>query len=282
MNDNEKMGTLYIVATPIGNLEDITFRAVRILKDVSLIAAEDTRHTKKLLHAYGIQTPVTSLFDHNEAAKSGYLMKKMAEGCDIAYVSDAGTPGVSDPGYILVREAVAQNIRVVPIPGASAAIAALCASGLPMDSFVFNGFLPQKPDKRRAALKNHLSELRTAIFYESPKRLQSALQDVSDVMGNRHVVVARELTKVFEEIIRGPVDDVMAALSGRVMKGEVTLMIAGSPKTSVPVAKQDIRLRIAELKKRGDLSARDMAALISEELGISRRDVYQQIVETGQ
>jgi len=272
-------GILYIVATPIGNLEDITFRAVRILKEVDLIAAEDTRQTGKILNAYGIDTPLTSLFDHNEAVKSGALMKKLAEGVNIAYVSDAGTPGVSDPGYLLVHEALSRQYRVVPIPGASAVITALCASGLPMDRFVFQGFLPQKSEKRRTMLAGIKDEAMTSVFYESPKRLPAALRDISDVLGNRQIVIARELTKVFEEMIRGTVDDVIAILSDRFVKGEITLLIAGRDKSPVQYSDREIRDRITALENTGELSARDLADRLSEELGISRRSVYQRIVK---
>jgi 16S rRNA (cytidine1402-2'-O)-methyltransferase len=276
---NKMPGSLYIVATPIGNLEDITFRAVRVLKEVKLIAAEDTRQTKKLLNVYGINTPLTSLYNRNEDAKSGYLINKLAEGCDLAYVSDAGTPGISDPGFVLVNEAIARKIQVIPIPGASAVITALCASGLPMESFVFNGFLPSKSLKRRSVLSAVKDEIRTSVFYESPRRLLSTLKDMETILGNRNVVVARELTKVFEEIIRGAVEEVIAMLTGRIIKGEVTIIIAGRGKTHHHWSDQEIAKLIKKLKKSDNLSPRDIADKISEELGISRRYVYQQIIK---
>jgi 16S rRNA (cytidine1402-2'-O)-methyltransferase len=213
--------------------------------------------------------------------KSSNLMRKLAEGVDIAYVSDAGTPGVSDPGYLLVNEAISRGFRVVPIPGASAVIAALCASGLPMDCFVFQGFLPQKADKRRTMLLNIKNETKTLVFYESPNRLHAALRDISDILGNRQVVVARELTKVFEEMIRGPVGDIIAILKDRVVKGEITLLIAGRGKLPIRYSDQEIRERIMDLENATALSARDMAVRLSEELGISRRIIYQHIVKTG-
>ncbi|MBN1381930.1 MAG: 16S rRNA (cytidine(1402)-2'-O)-methyltransferase [Deltaproteobacteria bacterium] len=279
---HKQPGILYIVATPIGNLEDITFRAVRVLKAVKLIAAEDTRQTRKLLNAYGIATPQTSLFDRNEKVKSGYLIKKIEEGFDIAYVSDAGTPGVSDPGFVLINEAITHGVQVVPIPGVSAVITALCASGLPMTSFVFNGFLPQKPDKRKGVLLSIKDDPRTSVFYESPKRLCAALQDISDVLGNRNIVVARELTKVFEEIVRGSVDDVMGILSNRVIKGEITLIVGGQAKTPAQYSRQELRKRIEKLKKTEDLSVKDMADRLSDEFAISRRTVYQQILKSNE
>ena len=200
----ETAGTLYVVATPIGNLEDITLRAIRILKEVRLIAAEDTRRTRILLDKYGISTPLTSLYDQNEAKKSGLLIARLLEGEDVAYVSDAGTPGISDPGYILVREAVSLGIRVAPVPGASALIAALSVSGLPMDSFIFLGFLPSKSMRRRQLLTSLREEERTLIFYESPHRLLASLNDIAALLGDREVVVSREMTKIYEEFLRGP------------------------------------------------------------------------------
>ena len=197
-------GTLYMVATPIGNLEDITLRAIRILQEVRLIAAEDTRHTRILLDKYQICTPLTSLYDQNEAKKSDLLLARLQKGEDIAYVSDAGTPGISDPGYILVRKAISRSIRVVPVPGASALIAALSVSGLPMDSFIFLGFLPAKQARRRQLLASLQQEERTLVFYESPRRLLSSLQDIDALLGERAVVVSREMTKMYEEFLRGP------------------------------------------------------------------------------
>jgi len=197
-------GTLYIVATPIGNLEDITIRAIRILKEVCLIAAEDTRRTRILLDKYQIPTPLTSLYDQNEMKKSGLILAKLQKGEDVAYVSDAGTPGISDPGYILVKEAIARGIRVAPVPGSSALVAALSVSGLPMDSFVFLGFLPAKSVRRRRLLASLKQEERTLVFYESPRRLLSCLYDIEELLGEREVVVSREMTKFYEEFLRGP------------------------------------------------------------------------------
>jgi 16S rRNA (cytidine1402-2'-O)-methyltransferase len=208
----ETAGTLYVVATPIGNLEDITLRAIRILKEVRLIAAEDTRRTRILLDKYEISTPLTSLYDQNEAKKSGLLIARLLKGEDVAYVSDAGTPGISDPGYILVREAVSRGIRVAPIPGASALIAALSVSGLPMDSFVFLGFLPSKSMRRRKLLTSLREDERTLIFYESPHRLLASLKDIAAVLGDREMVVSREMTKIHEKFLRGPAGVVTAGM----------------------------------------------------------------------
>ncbi len=198
-----KPGTLYIVSTPIGNLDDITLRALRILKEVDLIAAEDTRHTRKLLSAYDIHTPLTSYFDQNETQKSGYLLQKLLDGKSIALVSDAGTPGISDPGYDVIVAAIAQQIPVMPIPGPSAMLAALTASGLALDSFVFIGFLTNKRSARIKQLKAIQHEQKTLVCYASPHHIRQTLIDIYETLGNRRMAAARELTKKFEEIVRG-------------------------------------------------------------------------------
>jgi len=210
-------GNLYIVATPIGNLEDVTFRAVKILREVQLVAAEDTRRTRKLLNAYQINTPLTSLFEHNELKKSGVIIAKILAGENVAYVSDAGTPGISDPGYLLIREALALDINIISIPGACAAIAALSVSGLPTNSFVFHGFLPVKSGKRRHFIKSLEDETKTMIFYESPNRLMATLRDMLAILGNRRVVVSRELTKIYEETARGTLAEVVDAWCDRIL-----------------------------------------------------------------
>ena len=220
-------GVLYVVATPIGNLEDITFRAVRILKEVDLIAAEDTRHTGLLLKHFGIQTAMTSYFEGNELKKREFILSRLREGRAVALVSDAGTPGISDPGFRLVELAVRNGIPVIPIPGPAAAIAALSVSGLPTDAFLFKGFLPHK-SKKRKDLFRHLEEAReTLIFYESPHRIAETLAEILDVLGDREIVLTRELTKVFEEILRGKVSEVLQRIEGRQVKGEITLLVSG-------------------------------------------------------
>lgn len=276
-----KIGSLFIVATPIGNLEDITLRAIRILKEVGLIAAEDTRRTRKLLNAHGINTPLTSLYDQNEAKKSGLLIAKMKAGFDVAYVSDAGTPGISDPGYLLVRQSLAEGIRVVPVPGPSAVVAAISISGLPMDSFVFSGFLPAKATKRRQLLADCRDEKRTMIFYESPNRLAAALNDIRDILADPEVVVVREMTKVFEEVIRGSAGKVKDALAGRTVKGEITLIVAGRGKAAPATADDDLAERIATLLENPNLSRRDIADKIAAETGLPRQKVYREVVKTG-
>jgi 16S rRNA (cytidine1402-2'-O)-methyltransferase len=221
-------GMLYVVATPIGNLEDITVRALRILQEVDLIATEDTRRTRILLDHYQIGKPLSSLYDHNEIHKAPILIRRLQEGISIALVSEAGTPLISDPGYRLVQLAIAQGITVVPIPGPSALIAAVVVAGLPTDRFVFEGFLPKKPGKRRKRLEALRDESRTLICYESPRRLYDVLGDMQALWGDRRVVVARELTKKFEEILRGRITEVRAQLDERPPQGEVTVVVEGA------------------------------------------------------
>jgi 16S rRNA (cytidine1402-2'-O)-methyltransferase len=268
-------GILYIVATPIGNLEDVTYRAVRILKKVHLIAAEDTRRTAKLLRAYAIETPVTSLYDQNERRKSMYLINKLKTGLNVAYVSDAGTPGISDPGYELVRQAILHDIRIIPVPGVSAVITALSVSGLPTDAFVFYGFLPSRARQRKTFLTSIEDEEKTLVFYESPKRLVSTLQDMENVFGDRNSVVLRELTKVFEEIFRGTISHVIGALEGRVIRGEVTLIVAGRDKITTGYPDDEIRDRLEKLLKETKLSRRDVIGKLAQELEISRTRIYR-------
>jgi 16S rRNA (cytidine1402-2'-O)-methyltransferase len=220
-------GILYIVSTPIGNLDDITLRALKTLRHVDLIAAEDTRRTRKLLSHFDIHTPLVSYFEHNELKKLDKLLSHMKRGKEIALVSDAGTPGISDPGYRLVRQAIERGIPVIPIPGPSAVIAAMSISGLPTDSFTFGGFLPKKGGKRRKLLEK-LGDLDgTSILYESPHRLVRTLEDLLEVCGDRQIVITRELTKAFEETIRGSIREVINTLAGRRIKGEVTIVLAG-------------------------------------------------------
>ncbi len=220
-------GTLFVVATPIGNLEDITFRAVRILSEVDLIAAEDTRHTKILLIKYQINTPMTSYHKFNIKTKTQHLIDLLKQGKNIALVSDSGMPGVSDPGHEVIRESADQNIRVEVIPGPSAAITALVVSGLPTDRFVFEGFLPKKPGKKNKKLNGLKSEAGTIIIYESPFRLVKTLEDIRAVMGDRQVAVCRELTKKFEEVIRGTAGEVIEKINGKKVRGEIVLVVSG-------------------------------------------------------
>jgi len=226
-SSNPTKGTLYIVSTPIGNREDITLRALRILKEVDLVAAEDTRHTGLFLKHFGIQTPLTSYFEGNELRKKEFILSKLMQGERIALVSDAGTPGISDPGFRLVQAAVENRIAIVPIPGPSAVIAALSVSGLPTDAFFFKGFFPHKMKKRRDLLKELADVKETLIFYESPHRISETLRDIHEVLGDREIVLTRELTKIYEEVLRGKVSEVQAQVTGRKLKGEITLVISG-------------------------------------------------------
>ena len=274
------VGTLYIVATPIGNLEDLTLRALRILREVDLIAAEDTRHSRKLLTHFGISKPLTSYFDHNKNIKGAQILAKLKDGLSVALISDAGTPCISDPGYQLVRDAVASGVRVVPVPGACAAMAALSASGLPTDSFAFEGFLPSRPGKRRERLAALKGETRVMVFHEAPTRLAASLDDVLVTLGDREMVLARELTKVYEEFLRGKVSEVIRMIEGRAVKGEIVLLIAPAPADD----KQDQDLVPALLERYLDgecMSVKDAVKRVSEETGESRSRVYQEALKLG-
>jgi 16S rRNA (cytidine1402-2'-O)-methyltransferase len=218
-------GTLYVVATPIGNLEDVTLRALRALKEVALVACEDTRRTRGLLSHFGIHVPVTSYFEHNKLAKGPAILKTLREGKSVALVTDAGTPGISDPGFLLVREAREANIPVVPVPGPSAVVAALSAAGIPADSFVFGGFLPVKPGKRIHRLEALRDLEMTLVCYESPHRILAALEAIGHVFGQVEIVVARELTKQFEEIVRGTPAALRERFAAGTVRGEFTLVI---------------------------------------------------------
>ncbi|MCX6122645.1 MAG: 16S rRNA (cytidine(1402)-2'-O)-methyltransferase [Ignavibacteriales bacterium] len=231
MSESIHDGTLYLVATPIGNLEDITYRAVKILASVDLIAAEDTRKTKILLDHYNISKPMMSYYSYNEQARAPQLIEKLLSGQSIALVSDAGTPGISDPAFHVVQQALENGISIIPIPGPTAFITALIASGLPTDRFVFEGFLPIKKG-RKTKFESWKSESRTIIMYESPHRIIKTLSDIQTYLGSRNVVVARELTKKFEEIVRGPVQTVLTELSKKSPRGEYVVIIEGAPKYS--------------------------------------------------
>jgi 16S rRNA (cytidine1402-2'-O)-methyltransferase len=220
-------GILYIVSTPIGNLEDITLRALRILKEVDLIAAEDTRHTGLLLKQYGIQKPLTSYFEGNELKKKEIILSKLNQGERIALVSDAGTPGISDPGFRLIQIAIENQIPVIPIPGPSAVISALSIAGLPTDAFLFKGFFPHKSKKRRDLLIQLVEVRETLIFYESPHRIAETLKDIVEILGDREMVLTRELTKLYEEILRRKVSGIQKQIGERKLKGEITLVISG-------------------------------------------------------
>jgi 16S rRNA (cytidine1402-2'-O)-methyltransferase len=224
------IGTLYIVSTPIGNLEDLTYRAHRILEEVHFIAAEDTRHTQKLCDHYRIATTLTSYHDFNKEEKTPVLLEKLKQGHSIALVSDAGTPLISDPGYYLLTRAIEKNIRVIPIPGPSAILTALAASGLPTDAFRYEGFLPRKSTARIRILEALAQESRTIILFETPHRIKATLSEIQEIFGNRKLAIARELTKAYEEIIRGSAEEVLTRYTSKKPRGEITVVIAGRPK----------------------------------------------------
>ena len=266
-------GVLYIVATPIGNLEDITLRALRVLKEVDLIAAEDTRHTKGLLVHYDISTPLTSCHEHNEKAKAHALVVRLERGANIALVSDAGTPTLSDPGCRFVREAIKSGINVVPVPGPSALTAALSASGLEVDQFIFEGFLPAKKKERRERLRKLQDEKRVIIFYEAPHRLRESLQDLFEILGDREVVLGRELTKVYEEFIRGRLSQVRAEADRRELRGEMALIVGGAEKQEYP-AEDRLVAEIQRLKTKG-MRVKEIAEVLGEKYSYSKREIYR-------
>lgn len=268
-------GTLYLVATPIGNLEDITYRAVRVLKEADLIACEDTRQTRRLLDHYGINKPTVSYHEHNELARSLELTGKLVAGTTIALVSDAGMPLVSDPGYRLVHAAIENGIHVEPVPGASALLTALAASGLPTDSFHFGGFLPPKPGQRLKVLEALQDEPSTLVFYEAPHRIVEALAAVEQVLGERPVVVARELTKIHEEFLRGTAAEVRALLEAREsVKGEITLLIGkrlGAARDDTPLADAVEALMAQAVPRMEAIKA------VAHRRGLSKREVYSEL-----
>lgn len=272
-------GILYIVATPIGNLEDITLRAMRVLKEVDVIAAEDTRHTQILLNHHGIRTPLTSYHEHNERTKAQELVARLEQGQDIALVSDAGTPAISDPGFRLVVAAIHAGVRIIPIPGASALTAILSASGLATDRFIFEGFLPAKKKQRRERLQTLRDETRTLVFYEAPHRLRDALDDVHELLGNRETVLAREVSKVHEEFLRGPLSELICMLERQEIRGEVTIIISGSAGES-RVNEDLLIAEIRELKGQG-LRHKEIAEVLGEKFGYAKKEIYRLALALG-
>ena len=274
-------GTLYLIATPIGNLEDITHRAVRLLGEVDLIACEDTRHTKKLLNHYGINTKTISYHEHNERERALELIERLKSGADVAVVSDAGTPGISDPGFRLARIAIDNDVLVVPVPGASALISALVASGLPTDEFFFGGFLPARSGARRARLAELRSLPATLIFYEGPHRIAATLKDAKEILGERQAVVARELTKMHEEVARGSLSELAARFSAAEnARGEMVLIIDRTVIES-QVAENKSVTSIGELVSEFEAQGLDHRAALKKaarELGLSRDEAYRRLV----
>ena len=289
MTDAKSGPALYLVATPIGNLEDITLRALRVLKEVDVIACEDTRQTQKLLNHYAIATRTTSYHEHNEMTRSAELVKQMQEGASVALLTDAGMPGISDPGYRLISLAIRHHVPVVPVPGASAFLAALVASGLPTDSFRFSGFLPAKRGERRAVLETIKNSPRTQVFYEAPHRLVEALQDVCEVLGDaRHVVVAREVTKLHEEFLRGRAVEVLENLRAReAVKGEITLLIGKAEEGDAEADAQacpahsrrgrpNVRQRVQQIMAEEKIDEKAALKRVARERGVSKSEAYRE------
>ncbi len=274
-------GTLYLVSTPIGNLEDITHRALRVLGEVGLIACEDTRHTKKLLNHYGIKTRTISYHEHNERARAAELVELLAKGLDVAVVSDAGTPAINDPGFRLARAAIDAGMRVVPVPGASALIAALVASGLPTDEFFFGGFLPSRSGARRTRLSELRSIPATLIFYEGPHRIAATLKDAREILGEREAVVARELTKMHEEIVRGRLSELAKRFAApENARGEMVLIIDRAVIQSgveADSSAESISELVAKLESEG-LDHRAALKKAARQLGLTRDEAYRRLV----
>ena len=267
------MGTLYLVATPIGNLEDMSPRAVRILKEASLIAAEDTRHTGKLLKYFEIETKTTSYYEHNKINKLDFILEKLAGG-DVALVSDAGTPAINDPGYELVKAALASNYDVVPVPGPSAPIAALTVSGLPTDSFLYLGYLPHKTSERQKNIGEVASMPYTLIFLESPYRVVESLEDLLYILGDRRICVAREMTKMYEEYWRGNISEAVEYFKSQPARGEFTLVVEGKQKDEDDRWTEEQLLNAIQSELKKDRSAKEISADLAKQSGWSKKEIY--------
>jgi 16S rRNA (cytidine1402-2'-O)-methyltransferase len=277
--DNSQTGCLYLVATPIGNLEDITLRALRVLKEADLIACEDTRQTQKLLQHYAIHKEMVSYHEHNELTRAPELVIQLEQGAQVALVSDAGTPVVSDPGHRLVVLCLRHHIPVVPIPGPSAFVAALAASGLPTDEFLFVGFLPPRAGARRKKLDALKSEARALVLYEAPHRLAETLSDAADLLGGRHAVVAREVTKIHEEFLRGTLAELRDAARERAPRGEITLLIGPAEVGETqPVPTLSLKQRVAQLEAESGLDRKAALKQAARERGLGKRDAYKQLL----
>jgi len=277
--DNSRTGCLYLVATPIGNLEDITVRAIRVLKEADLVACEDTRQTQKLLQHYGIHKELVSYHAHNELTRAPELVIQLEEGAQVALVSDAGTPVVSDPGHRLVVLSLRHHIPVVPIPGPSAFVAALAASGMPTEEFLFVGFLPSRAGARRKKLDELKSEPRALVLYEAPHRLADTLADAAEILGSRHAVVAREITKIHEEFLRGSLGELRDAARQREPRGEITLLIGpaveGEPQAVQAVS---LRKRVEQLEAEMGLDRKAALKQAARERGLGKREAYKQLL----
>ena len=273
---NRLMGTLYLVATPIGNLEDMSSRAIRILREASLIAAEDTRHSGKLLKHFEIETPITSYFEHNKLDKLDFILEKLSTG-DVALISDAGTPAVNDPGYELVKAALDAHHDVKPVPGPSAPITALTVSGLPSDSFLYLGYLPHKTSERHRRLEEVESQPYTLIFLESPYRIVEALEDISSILGDRRICVAREMTKMFEEYWRGRVSGAVEYFKSQPARGEFTLVLEGKTNQEKAVWTEEEVQKAIEKELKNEKSAKEISIELAKQSGWNKREVYRLI-----
>jgi 16S rRNA (cytidine1402-2'-O)-methyltransferase len=285
--DDAAKGCLYVVSTPIGNLEDISLRALRILKEADLIACEDTRQTMKLLAHFDIPKRLVSYHEHNEITRAAEIVIELEQGAKVALVSDAGTPAISDPGYRLVHLCLRHGIQVVPVPGASALVAALAASGMPIEEFVFAGFLPSRPTERRKSLRALAAEPRTLALYEAPHRLLDALEDALEILGNRPAVVAREVTKIYEEFLRGHLEDIVEAVRKKAPRGEITLLIGPpdghaqhaadptNPLNAIPLARH-----LEEIMKARGVDRKTALKQAARERGLTRREAYKQLLIT--
>ncbi|MGA7143528.1 MAG: 16S rRNA (cytidine(1402)-2'-O)-methyltransferase [Desulfobacterales bacterium] len=272
-------GTLYVVATPIGNMDDITVRALDVFGRVDLVAAEDTRHTGKLLKHHQIKCRLMSYHEHNEKERTPLLVERLKSGSSIALVSNAGTPTVSDPGYMLLQKALENNIKVVPIPGPSALLAALSISGLPTDSFIFIGFCAKKKSRRLKQLQKFASETRTLIFYENPGRILAFMNEIKDIMGDRYGILCREMTKLHEEFLRGRLSEVIKMLSDRpVVKGECTLLVKGSEE-NISVSQDIVRAELIKVLEKKDKKLSQVSKIIAQKYGLSKNEVYDEALK---
>jgi len=279
LQDDSQAGCLYLVATPIGNLEDITLRAVRVLKEADLIACEDTRQTQKLLQHYGIHKELVSYHEHNELTRAPELVIQLEQGAEVALVSDAGMPVVSDPGYRLVAQCLRHHIPVIPIPGPSAFVAALAASGLPTDEFLFVGFLPSRAGARRKKLEALKVEPRVIVLYEAPHRLAETLSDATEILGSRPAVVAREVTKIHEEFLRGSLAELRDAARKRTPRGEITLVIGPATDAVEPVASTvSLRERVEQLEAEAGMDRKAALKQAARERGLGKREAYKQLL----
>src|SRR5882724_390165 len=280
IQDGTGNGCLYLVATPIGNLEDITLRAVRVLKEADVIACEDTRQTQKLLNYYGITTRTASYHEHNEMTRAAELVLDLEGGARVALVTDAGMPGISDPGFRLISLAIRHHIPVVPIPGASAFLAARVASGLPTDSFRFGGFFPSKSGQRRHMLESVKASPRTQVFYEAPHRVKEAVEDVVEILGaERQLVIAREVTKIHEEFLRGRAGEILETLNARAdLKGEITLLIGKAEEGQQKIGEGvSVRQRLAQVMAAEKLDEKAALKRIAKEMGVSKSEAYREL-----